>query len=126
MQKCLIAYSGVRDKFSFLHNIVDLPDSCLREACSKLVRAYSADLEPSLSEEMIQFKCFLNSSTQDGTFPHVKKKDANYCTELQHYSVASSPGVCKTFPYVNVAFRIYLTLIFADAQVSDHSQHLDE
>ena len=68
MQKRLIAYSGVRDKFSFLHNIVDLPDCCLREACSKLVRAYSADLEPLLSEEMIQFKYFLNSSTQDGTF----------------------------------------------------------
>ena len=115
MQKRLIAYSGVRDKFSFLHNIVDLPDSCLREACSKLVRAYSADLEPSLSEEMIQFKYFLNSSTQDGTFhARVKKKGANYCTEVQYYSVASSPGVCETFPNVNVAFRIYLTLMVAN------------
>ena len=106
MQKRLIEYSGVRDKFSFLHNIVDLPAACLREACNKLVRAYSADLEPSLSEEMIQFKYFLNSSTQDDTFPRVKKKGANYCTEVQYYSVASSPGVCKTFHNVNVAFRI--------------------
>ena len=82
MQKRLIVDSSVRDKFSFLHNIVDLFDSCLREACSKLVRAYSADLEPSLSEEVIQFKYFLNSSTQDGTFPRVKKKGANYCTKV--------------------------------------------
>ena len=96
MQRRVIAYSGVRDKFSFLHNIVDLPDSCLREAC-KLVRAYSTDLEPSLIEEMIQFKYFLNSSTQDGTFPNVKKKGTNYCTEVKYYSAASSqcciPGI---------------------------------
>ena len=46
MQKRLIAYSGDRDKFSFVHNIVDLPDSCLREADNNLVCAYSADLEP--------------------------------------------------------------------------------
>ena len=34
MQKRFIAYSGVRDKFSFLHNIIDLPHSCLHEVCS--------------------------------------------------------------------------------------------
>ena len=54
------------------------------------------------SDEFIQFAKFARK--------HVRARDEKTGTsvELQMYIAASDPGICETFPNVNVAFRIYL------------------
>lgn len=110
LQKRLAAYSVVCAKFGFLHNLTDVSDAELRTASDSLVRAYPTDLEPCLAEEMVQFKSFLKVSTEHGTFPATNNL-AKYSAEVKYYSIASSSGIRETFPNVNVAFRIYLSLM---------------
>ena len=61
LQKRLGAYSEIAAKFGFLRTLKDLPNEQVTECAINLQNAYPADLEDSLSDELLQFSSFLNT-----------------------------------------------------------------
>jgi hypothetical protein len=105
LQKRLDAYTVVRDLFGFLHELFDMTPESIRKSSSRLVEAYPEDLEHDLANELVHFCSFARGSTG------VKQGDDKVSFELRLYRIASAPGVREAFPNVNIALRIYLSLL---------------
>ena len=107
----LEAYSTVCARFGFLHKLMDLDSGEIREFANALVEAYPDDLDRfDFADELIQFAKFARK--------HVRDKKPGISIELQMYIAASAPGICETFPNVNVALHIYLCMLVITAAVS--------
>ena len=110
-QKRLAAYSSLSDSFGFFHRMLDLNAGELRNAAAKLVRDYPDDLEQSAPEEFVQYAEFARLSLARS--PDVK--DESTCSfEANLYRLASANDVSISFPNVNIAFRLYLTLLVSN------------
>jgi len=95
----------VRNLFVFLHEIFDLTPESIRESSNRLVEAYSEDLEHDLADELVQFCSFAHSSSS------LTQGDETVSFELRLYRIASAPGVRETCQNINIALRIYLSLL---------------
>ena len=73
----------------------------LRTTSEHLVKTYSSDLESTLCEEFVQFAEFVP--------PKVQQLSAN--VEVELYRIVTEPGIREIFPNVEVALRLYLTLV---------------
>jgi len=87
--------------FGFLHEIFDLTPESTRESSKRPVE----DLEHDLADELVQFSSFARSSSG------LKQGDETVNFELRLYRIASAPGVREAFPNINIALRIYLSLL---------------
>ena len=80
------------------------------EATAKLAETYPDDLEQSVSEEFVQFAQFARLSFD--SFPEDTDQEIEHCSfEAKLYRLASASDVRVSFPNVNVALRIYLSLL---------------
>ena len=91
--------------------MLDLKAGELRKAAAKLVRDYPDDLEQSAPEEFVQYAEFARLSLDRS--PEVK--DNSICSfQANLYRLASANDVSVSFPNVNIAFRLYLTLLVSN------------
>ena len=90
------AYRSICDKFRVLLNLGSEDLSSVREQAVELRTSYQSDLDENFTDEMIQFRCFMQSE-QD-------KSPQNLLQVLLKCSLQS------TIPNVFVALRIFLTL----------------
>ena len=120
------AYTDLADRFAFFREISSLSYAQIREAASKLVACYAADLQPELVEEIIQFKAALNtklgkealqiSREMAGGDPEGNDYDpdnATMCTniEIRLHRFIVDNGLRGTFVNTEIALRIYLCLM---------------
>ena len=78
----------------------------IQAAAEKLTTFYSNDLDANFGDELLQFQAFLRE------FLHQKEED---CTMEQFmYSLIIDKDVQATFPNVEVALKIYLSLMVAN------------
>ena len=105
------AYSDVRNKFGFLHQVITMGCDELKSHCDHLVECYPNDIQTSLSEEMVQFTSY--AVTQIDIFR--KKTENNDCSsELIIYRMLIQHGLKDIFANVEIAFRIYLCLMVSN------------
>ena len=97
-------YSKLQEKFGFLFSITTLSDSELREAAMNLQKHFSADLQLTLADEMVQFSAYMKQAPPENCSP---------LAALRHLRNA---GIVETFPNVDIAYRLYLTLSVANAE----------
>ena len=109
-EKRLNAYSTLCDSFGFLHKLLHMTANEICEATAKLAETYPDDLEQSVSEEFVQFAQFARLSFD--SFPEDTDQEIEHCSfEAKLYRLASASDVRVSFPNVNVALRIYLSLL---------------
>ena len=104
LEKRLEAYKTVCSLFGFMDNMKNMSPGELRAASEYLVKTYSSDLELTLSEEIVQFAEFVR--------PNVQQLSGN--VEVEMYRILMEPGIRETFPNVEVALRLYLTLLVSN------------
>ena len=102
----LAAYGQVCDRFGFLLDFPTMQPGSIQAAAEKLTTFYSNDLDANFGDELLQFQVFLRG------YLHQKEED---CTMEQFmYSLMIDKDVQATFPNVEVALKIYLTLMVAN------------
>ena len=104
LEKRLDAYKTVCSLFGFMENMKDMSPGELRAASEHLVKTYSSDLESTLCEEIVQFAEFVR--------PHVQLLSGN--VEVEMYRILMEPGIREAFPNVEVALRLYLTILVSN------------
>ena len=97
LEKRLDAYITICSLFEFMQNMINLSPRELRAASEHLVKTYSSDLEYTLCEEIVQFAEFVLPNVQPGNL-------------VEMYRIVIDLGIRETFPNVEVALRLYLTL----------------
>ena len=90
--------------FGFLKNLQEATHEDIHEGSQRLVQAYPEDLEDDLGEELIQFSAFLNTKV-GSTMDNEKNKEA------EMYNLIKKNKLELLFPNVNIALRIYLSLM---------------
>ena len=103
--KRLDAYKSVCKLFGFLHAMHKLPAEEIRKSAAELVSFYKGDLQSSLGEELVHFSEFLKTNISTTT-----KLGSEELIELNMYNIVSQTGIRETFPNVEIALRIYLSL----------------
>jgi hypothetical protein len=96
------AYSQLQDKYNFLTNFkcMELPD--IREKARNLQHHFNEDLEVNFPEEFQHFTHFVDSlSSSSNSSPHA----------LQLLQLITTNHLESTFPNVEIALRIYLSLM---------------
>ena len=130
LEKRLSAYEAAVAKFGFLRTLKDLPEDQIVIHADTLHKAYPKDLEESLSDELIYFKNFLNTELvvkelNTATAPKKSSKTSNYALsaeedensvnvesmELKIYRLLVEKKLQALFPNIEIAYRIYLTLM---------------
>ena len=93
------------EKFDFLADTKIAQDPCDQKA-SDLISCYPDDLDTNLSSELRQFHAYLlsrNESCVDVSYGH------SYL-----YSIMVEDGIQDVFPNVDIALRIFLTLMITN------------
>ena len=101
----LEAYTNLSNKFGFLHSVQQLDAKQLRDEADNLVQLYPEDLGSSFAEELVHFRKYLK-----GKFSTYGGNDA-VSNELRIYLILIRRGMRQVFPNVEIAPRIYLTLM---------------
>lgn len=102
----LDAYQMVSSRFGFLGRLSTIPSNELSRHAMALVDAYPDDLDNSLADELSQFVFFANVFMEDD-FDEIS-------TELFLYRLIHQRRVIDIFPNVEIALRIYLTLMVSN------------
>lgn len=102
----LAANGQVCDRFGFLLDFPTMQPGSIQAAAERLTTFYSNDLDANFGDELLQFQAFLRE------FLHQKEEDCT--TEQFMYSLIIDKDVQATFPNVEVALKIYLSLMVAN------------
>lgn len=102
----LHAYDTVRARFGFLNRLEDMDATNLYTTAEELVKVYKDDLEPSLGNELVQFRSFVNLYKND------YQKDQS--KELFYYKLLENHNFRATFPNVEIILRMYLVLMVSN------------
>uniref|UniRef100_G3TY18 TTF-type domain-containing protein n=1 Tax=Loxodonta africana TaxID=9785 RepID=G3TY18_LOXAF len=97
MKRRAEVYAVLADRFSFLNN-VDIPDEECMKASQKLVQAYPDDLNTNLYGEVRQFHSYMRTKFTDSGMYDSIIEDKIQCV----------------FPNVEIALRIFLTLMITN------------
>ena len=100
LQERRVAYQSVYDRFKVIVNLCSLPDAEIRSEAEKLITAFPRDFSNVLIEEIVQFAAFA--------------KLRSCLTPSQQALLLHDEGLADTFPNVNVALRIYLSMMVAN------------
>jgi hypothetical protein len=98
LHRRLSAYSGLHTLLDFLTEFQSLTLDDLRKYATHLVESYPDDLEASFVDEFVQFKAILEAD-QDRTI-----------TNISELIKLDGGQLLTTFPNVEIAVRIYLTI----------------
>ena len=110
LHKRRCAYSELAELFGFLSQLKIIKDSEIRQHAQTLVHAYNADLEDSLTEELVQFRSILVSYQNE--FDLI----SSTCSlELFMYKLLTEKHLQSTFPNIEIMLRIYLCLMVSNA-----------
>ena len=79
-----------------------------------MVQQYPNDLEPSLAEELVHFRqCFKGKNLPDKEDVSDDLEEAA-SVKLQMYRIVAKRNIREVFPNVEIALRIYLTLMVSN------------
>ena len=93
----------ISNRFGFFGRLSELSPEKLRAAAKQLIQSYPNDFDISFVEELHQFATFAN------IFADEEPEDIS--TELFLHRMIISKRVQDTFPNVEIALRMYLTLM---------------
>ncbi|XP_029671003.1 uncharacterized protein LOC115240168 [Formica exsecta] len=102
----LHAYDTVYARFGFLNRLEDMDTTNLYAAAEEIVKVYKDDLEPSLGNELVQFRSLIDLYKKD------YQKDQS--KELFYYRLLENHNFRATFPNVEIILRMYLVLIVSN------------
>ena len=91
------AYQSVYDKFKLVVNLCEMDDEEIRNEAGKLVLAFPNDFTEVLADESIQFAAF--------------SKLRSCLTPSEQAFMLYEEGIADTFPSMNVALRIFLSMM---------------
>ena len=106
LSKRQIAYKKLKDVFGFLRKLPKLTPDEAKAGATKLIHAYPEDLEKEFEEELVQFSELLKTDLADTI---AGSQQDLYELSLYRLIVDNSFGSC--FPNVEIALKIYLTLM---------------
>ena len=104
------AYKDVCDRFGFLQQLDKLVDEELRTAAKNLFDIYSADIEDSLGDELIQFRDLM--SLLRGRREESEEKEKS--VEKWMYKMMANENLKSTFPNICIMLRIYLSMMVSN------------
>ena len=114
LNKRLQAYAKLSHKFGFLHNVLHLDAKQLKDGADNLVQQYPNDLEPSLAEELVHFREYFKGKNVHRKEDALDDSDEGVSVELQMYRILAKREIHEVFPNVEIALRIYLTLMVSN------------
>ena len=104
LKKRADAYQKLNNLFGFLRNLASAPRDSIVNGAKKLVEVYPEDLEANLEDELIQFSALLQTDVAS-SIDLAKNRENEYFLLLKKHKLES------TFPNVEIALRIYLTMM---------------
>lgn len=102
----LHAYDTVRARFGFLNRLEDMDSTNLYAVAEEIVKVYKDDLEPSLGNELVQFRSLIDLYKKD--YQKDQSKDLSYYRLLENHNFRA------TFPNVEIILRMYLVLMVSN------------
>ncbi|CAB3237452.1 unnamed protein product [Arctia plantaginis] len=109
LTKRMEAYHEITGVFGIFRQLKSLTTEEILENASRMVSAYEDDLESSLGDELVQFAELLK--TDVATVIDSKKQES---LELQFYKLLLNNSLESCFPNVEIALRIYLSLMITN------------
>ena len=106
LEKRTKAYEGIAQKFGFFRNITKMNKKDLKAAAQRLVAAYPSDLDHSFDSEIIQFSAFVQY--------YINEEPKKVSFEQFCYNLLHDKEVKESFPNVEVALRMYLSLMISN------------
>lgn len=106
LKRRLDAYTVLCSKFGFLHDLLDIDTSELREKAKQLQESYPDDLEATFPEEVIHFREYIKSSSL--------KILGDISIELYLYRTLTEHSLQDVFPNLGNALRMYLCLMVSN------------
>jgi hypothetical protein len=97
------AYQEINKLFGFLHDMHTLPNEDILSSASKLMKAYPNDLDGNIGEELLQFKCLLESD--------IFNDDHSHAREFNMFAMLTKHCLQPAFPNVETLLRIYLSML---------------
>ena len=95
-------------KYGFLTNLLQFKDEELQQAAHHLISCYPKDLEPSIGDELIQFKEYVKLNVYAGG------TDTECNFELHMFKQIVSNNLSSVFPNVYISLRMYLCLMVSN------------
>ena len=114
LKKRLLACAKLSHKFGFFHNVLHLDAKQLKDVADNLVQQYPNDLEPSLAEELVHFRLYLKGKNLPDKEDVSDDLEEAASVELQMYRIVAKRNIREVFPNVEIALRIYLTLMVSN------------
>lgn len=111
LKQRLDAYKLVDNRFGFLCELDILDDKKIILAAQNLVKLYDNDLDDQLGNELIQFKAFNQEFRKDDD----GKNDKVISQERWMYQLLIEKNVKDCFPNIEVALRMYLSLMVTNS-----------
>ena len=114
LKKRLQAYAKLSHKFGFFHNVLHLDAKQLKDGADNLVQQYPNDLEPSLAEELVHFRQYFKGKNLPDKEDVSDYLEEAASVELQMYRIVAKRSIREVFPNVEIALRIYLSLMVSN------------
>ena len=106
LEKRTKAYEDIAQKFGFFRNITKMNKKDLKAAAQRLVAAYSSDLDHPFDSEIIKFLAFVQY--------YINEEPKKVSFEQFCYNLLHDKEVKESFPNVEVALRMYLSLMISN------------
>ena len=117
------AYSKVHQSFGFLTEFHNMDHGQIDDAILNLVLSYPADFDSAFCTEFHQFTTFI-SEQENLITPEQHPSQLDYREVQNMYTLIKSSGLDSAFPNVEVALRIYLSLIITNCSGERSFSHL--
>ncbi|CAB4012318.1 Hypothetical predicted protein, partial [Paramuricea clavata] len=88
----------------------------LKNGADNLVQRYPNDLEPSFAEELVHFCEYFKGNNLPRKEDALDDSDEAVSVELQMYRFLAKREIHEVFPNVEIALRIYLTLMVSNKE----------
>lgn len=112
LEKRAVSYSELDHLFGFLYNIFALSNDDIRKSAKNLKDFYSADLDDDFMEECVYFRDFVVSINMDEN----KNQQKNFSPSPKVLlKIIREKNVVATFPNVDTALRIFLSILPSNA-----------
>ena len=98
------AYKEINHRFGFLSILPSLSTEKIKQAATTLTCSYPNDLEPTIESELVQFSSLMALELQT-SIEQIKPR------ELKMYEFLHKQSLTQTFPNIEIALRIYLSLM---------------
>ena len=109
------AYADIAGRFSVFRLLVsdEADNDSLRAAAERLLVAYESDIEPTVFDEFLQFRSFLQTAAGSKVLQPAKDaaSDSLELRNIRMYRLLITADLGSVFPNIEVSLRIYLSLM---------------